>query len=57
VGPRGVLDDGGEEKNSQLLPGIEPYNPDRPANVERMVEENRRITVDGIAEAFMCLAQ
>jgi hypothetical protein len=30
VGPRGVLDDGGEEKNSQLLPGIEPYNPDRP---------------------------
>jgi hypothetical protein len=22
---------GGEEKNSQALPGIEPWNPDRPA--------------------------
>jgi hypothetical protein len=30
-GPQNRSGRGGEEKNSQLPPGIEPYNPDRPA--------------------------
>jgi hypothetical protein len=29
-GPQGRSGRGGEEKNSQPPPGIEPYNPDRP---------------------------
>jgi hypothetical protein len=31
-GPQSRSGRGGEEKNSQLPPGIEPYNPDRPAH-------------------------
>jgi len=30
-GPQGQPGRGGEEKNSQPTPGIEPYNPDRPS--------------------------
>jgi hypothetical protein len=31
VGPQSHSGHGGDEKNSQSLPGIEPWNPDRPA--------------------------
>jgi hypothetical protein len=31
-GPQSRSGRGGVEKNSQLPPGIEPYNPDRPAH-------------------------
>jgi hypothetical protein len=34
VGPRAVLNAVVKRKNSQLPPGIEPYNPDRPARSE-----------------------
>jgi len=30
-GPQTLSGRGGEEKNSQPPPGIDPYNPDRPA--------------------------
>jgi hypothetical protein len=37
VGPQSRSERGGEEKNSQLPPGIEPSYPDRPARSESLV--------------------
>jgi hypothetical protein len=37
-GPQNRSGRGGEEKNSQIAPGIEPYNPDRPARIPALYQ-------------------